>query len=1287
MATVALSAIAQASALASDGGWAGPSPASLEDEGFQQWIDDGLDEAGAIRGERHPAAEADEREASASAFEDLDPAQSRALFAGSFPLLVGLPSWDGPALPEGTEVVQYQGTSSALIAPEGSPLTAAGALESGVLPTEDDSEVGVLQSTLPLRARTEQGVLRPVDPSLESHQDHFEPTNAEVEAQVPHDLSDGIELPEADIVVTPAGANGASDAVVMGPDKLFYSGVAEDADFIATPTALGVETFLQLRSGQSPEHSSLKLELPQGAELIQSEDEAGARIEGSDGEVIATVLPPTATDADGMAVPAAMTVSGDRLELEIDHQGGDWRYPLILDPQIAYTWSGAVGQTPETTCASPAINGDSFWNWATNAPSRIGGGCVSGKGIVNLAFGGQSYYYNNNDFAQWTWTAPPHTYISSAGLQYSGFNNPNNSGACTVAGIYAPSLGGGMASWQSGDPVYCWNFSDLPNRPYGIPNTNPPHPNNSLVMQLIIPCSAYPCIRQQSMANWSQGASVVLNDDDVPQITSGTNQSSVWVDDSVSGQRQEHHYIAAATDLGLGVKHFWLQTPEGTTGYTRNCDGTMPRNPGDPVQSCISPREWSKDIGYYLPEGKSPVTVWAFDQDAKYSTPKTWTELVDRSAPVIDSIGGSLMANTGNIVSTGLYDLTVTAHDGVNATDASKRSGVEEIEVRIDGDLYGLEEQSDACDPSTQSCPSAFSPTFEIDPEQLSDGIHTLTLIATDPLGHSSSRDLAVTVRTDSEPPVLSASLSYPQGASSPSVYVSGTDGVAVGQPGAYGSGVAGVEIFVDGESISAGEFHQTCPNGGCSMPTTEFALPLGTDPATQSVIVEMSDVAGMASDSELATAPAVPFDYFGYNLGNLPDSANNPQVLRRAVAGGADTVRINVNWCDVEHIRNTWDWSKVHADLDQVWSLNPVNGAPKVRVIAELIGTPPWARADNAKTVQNASAADFNGCGPELNGLVRPEPGVDPRSVTASTFVPAADRWDEFAVFVRKFLQEFGPSASQRYGVSAIELWNEPNFANFWGDFRSAPPFGSAETVYWKGADPDALGAMLSETEAELGSVGLRNEVEVLAPGMSPANIKLSEDAGDVEARMFDEATGAGRYLVDGLSLHFYKNSVGNVSRAVQKVVAYGDEMMAIRSSFSQLAGVKPWLTEVGFPSRNYNVLTGKSDKDLPGIVSPARQRAKFRRLFNRLATRDRFGEARSFVVHTLYDCSSNGAQTGCFTLDQSLPGSEGIDERGGFGLWGFPQDAQPRPIFCDLREWSGTTVAAIAGITPDPC
>lgn len=122
----------------------------------------------------------------------------------------------------------------------------------------------IVSSDLPLRVDVD-GDKRPVDLVLVDRGDRLAPATPLVESSFPDALGDGLTVGD-DISVRLVGGDPSAVAKQTG-QQVFYANALPDADLLATPLPLGLETFVQLRSPDSPRELAFEFGLPAGARL------------------------------------------------------------------------------------------------------------------------------------------------------------------------------------------------------------------------------------------------------------------------------------------------------------------------------------------------------------------------------------------------------------------------------------------------------------------------------------------------------------------------------------------------------------------------------------------------------------------------------------------------------------------------------------------------------------------------------------------------------------------------------------------------------------------------------------------------------------------------------------------------------------------------------------------------------------------------------------------------------------------------------------------------------------
>lgn len=200
--------------------------------------------------------------------------------------------------------------------------------------------VGVVQSLAPVAVASGDGHWAAVDLAPQETTSGFEAQRPLVAVRIPKHLAEGARIPSIGVSVTPVDANGnplnGSDGVTDGTGVLFAN-TQTDADTLLKPSSFGLEASTVLRSVASPEALYYRVGVPSGARLVASSAGPGAEVV-NEGVTVARIKPPVATDAAGTTVPTSMSVFGDTLVVSVNHGGGSYDYPIVLDPELSGYW-------------------------------------------------------------------------------------------------------------------------------------------------------------------------------------------------------------------------------------------------------------------------------------------------------------------------------------------------------------------------------------------------------------------------------------------------------------------------------------------------------------------------------------------------------------------------------------------------------------------------------------------------------------------------------------------------------------------------------------------------------------------------------------------------------------------------------------------------------------------------------------------------------------------------------------------------------------------------------------
>jgi RHS repeat-associated protein len=560
-----------------------------------------------------------------------------------------------------------------------------------VLKGEGDRPRVLVEMPRPVRAADENGQKRPVDESLEQQGGDFVPANAVADVAIPDDLGEGVDV--GPVTVTPEGvADGAVSEA--GDDQVIYPNALMDTDVAVESTATGVEVFWQLRSPRATEELVLDLDVPEGATAVES---AGSVVVMRDGEQVTTISPPVAVDAQGTDVTAEMNVVGDQVVVSVAHRDKDLAYPLLVDPVIEDWWGGHVGYSWYGGDPDALAGLSNWYHTYSGVPANTFAPRFSCYTPVNCYNPGQDgsrndglhfylfpYNYPANSVAQWNYNPPGATTRIDRvdmGLKYYRRGTDTDASPVMFTGIQRIAVGwASFTSWPAST-----NFSSTWNT--HLAGTVPgPH---QLVFGFFAPTAA-------NLSGWRDGyvgaAVVQLTDPEAPTITNtGVNDPAKW-----RGPGGTFSVRPTASDPGLGMNLFEVDAP----GTSEDDYREHPTCTGHKSNPC--PSSWTPAVGQEMgvaadvfPEGVTTFDLYAEDIIGHRNGTGVQVK-IDRGEPGI-ALSGALYdqrevspvpPNGQPILSAGSHALTINATDpALSGLPSGQRSGVEKIEIRVDGDL------------------------------------------------------------------------------------------------------------------------------------------------------------------------------------------------------------------------------------------------------------------------------------------------------------------------------------------------------------------------------------------------------------------------------------------------------------------------------------------------------------------------------------------------------------------------------------------------------------------------
>jgi RHS repeat-associated protein len=259
-----------------------------------------------------------EREASRTRYAGLGPEAAARVAGELFPRVVDGVAGGPPPLPAGQQITAFPSADVASVNVGG-------------------GERGVIESLEPMAVVGASGQRVPVDLGLTEAGGAFHPTTPLVDVRIPKRLSEGVSLGETGVSLTPVDAAGSSlggsEGGVDGASVFYGSDTLTDVSALVKPVTLGFSLDTLLFSVDSPQQLYFKVGMPAGAQLVEEASGGGAQVV-EDGEAIASIEPPMASDASGQPVPVSMSSSGDLLTVAVNAVSGSYEYPIEVDPTV-----------------------------------------------------------------------------------------------------------------------------------------------------------------------------------------------------------------------------------------------------------------------------------------------------------------------------------------------------------------------------------------------------------------------------------------------------------------------------------------------------------------------------------------------------------------------------------------------------------------------------------------------------------------------------------------------------------------------------------------------------------------------------------------------------------------------------------------------------------------------------------------------------------------------------------------------------------------------------------------
>jgi streptogramin lyase len=521
---------------------------------------------------------------------------------------------------------------------------------------QDGVPPALLSSTLPLRTENDAGEDELVDLDLEQTASGLEPENPLAELEISTQLVDGFSFPGSGVSIRLASADADRNASQVGDASAFFPNVVSDSDFVVTAVPTGVETFMQMRSPEAPNWHAFDVAMPASYNLEATPD-GGAKVVDSSGEIVISIAPPSAMDAQGNGVPVTLVVEGHRRLVVTATPPADAAYPILVDPQ--FELYDATGANTFSTAAWKAVKSPGF-ETADNGMGAVAHSFYGPTSPGNQAY--WNYYVPRywNDVSDPSVGGVPTSYIKEIQLSGLYFYTGGTSSPY-------PHMQLGLFSDNKGFVCFGAHYG------YEGDLTDP-----SYIYKLCNPDEVTDVKRGGfALATWSNFneslrqvvvgyASVEVTDKDSPGFGS-IGAAPGWVNGSPSSAIP---YVV--TDPGLGIHRLRLDYPvaSGGTGQVTTsmyCIGNAPSPCPRTATQTTKPLSYNPAL---MAQGENYVQIRAFDP-VEHSEVGTARIKVDHTAPDLALLGN--LTEQGK-VGTNLpeYTLNYAAADGDDAAAAAQ---------------------------------------------------------------------------------------------------------------------------------------------------------------------------------------------------------------------------------------------------------------------------------------------------------------------------------------------------------------------------------------------------------------------------------------------------------------------------------------------------------------------------------------------------------------------------------------------------------------------------------------
>ena len=600
----------------------------------------------------------------------------------------------------------------------------------------------LVESMQPMAVETSSGNRAPVDLGLTKAGDVFESVRPAVGVLIPAQLRSGVRLPESGISLTPVDAMGSplsGSAGTIDGASVLYANTQASTDTVMKPTTAGVEADTILRSVDSPRQLYFHVGLPPGARLAQAQGTSGPMSVIEDGQTIAVVRSPSATDAVGMPVPVSMSAKGDLLALSVAAGSEEHQWPIAVDPEVVADKKTGPGEPKGGNWILEAKNAEKFgyhWNLGSGSLEMHNSGSNEEAGEYI-----QIYYATQGQSKIYKFEAEIFGSVAHGRARMELVHEGHYKGSVESSLLLAESTSAVSKNIENTKPTLCANAECATSAGVNgniaayLLETNEPAPLTYNLSSTFANATVW--IAQEKAPELTFNESEGVIDEGRPNVldgTHGTSGSEPWLSPSSGAFEVKAH------DPGIGVS--WAKIAIGSWSQEEpiykegNCLGVQCK------------QDYKTNITYNpaMPEGEQTIDWYARNLAGNGIWPEgELTGLTSHSTELvkIDAAPPSNIEVTGwprnREISAASHSLTFEATDGKSPTNSS---GIRSISVSVDGG-----QASQVPNVSCTLGPCTVSGKWTLNAEGLSEGVHRLVVTATDNANNTAAREIQFDVR------------------------------------------------------------------------------------------------------------------------------------------------------------------------------------------------------------------------------------------------------------------------------------------------------------------------------------------------------------------------------------------------------------------------------------------------------------------------------------------------------------------------------------------------------------